>query len=307
MGFLPVSGGHTIYYETHGSPKNRPVVLLHGGPGGGIQRGYIPLYKQFYVVTFDQRGCGQSTPFGSLVKNTTWDLVEDIEALRKHLGIHRWTVSGGSWGTTLGLIYAETYPKVVAGLLLRSVCLIDSMENKWLYEQGGASEVFPKQWQEFVGVLPQKLRTSSWKEIMKYYQKKLQGKDALTYARAWWGWEHAISFLHPRKDDTPDSEILSLALLENHYYVNNCWIEEGQILRDAHRLTGIPIVTVHGRYDMVCPNKGSFDLQQALPHTKVFLVPGGHAGSEPEKVAAHKRAIAILYRLQGGKRQTRRR
>ena len=308
-GYLPVTGGHTIYYEVHGSPKNPPLVLLHGGPGGGIQRGAIPLYKHFCLITFDQRGCGKSTPFGSLEHNTTWDLVEDIEALRKHLGIAAWSVSGGSWGTTLGLIYAETYPQVVKGLLLRSVCLIDSMSNRWLYEQGGASEVYPEEWLNFVKVLPAKLRTASWRQIMKYYQKKLRAND-MTYARAWWGWEHAVSFLHPRKDDTPDSEILSLALIENHYFVHNCWIEEGQILRDAHRLKGIPIVTVHGRYDMVCPNKGSFELQRVLPHVKVLLVAdGGHAGSEAGTFAAHKKAVAYLASAGSGstRRKTRRR
>jgi len=306
-GYLPVTGGHTLYYEVHGSMKNPPLVLLHGGPGGGIQRGGIPLYKHFCLITFDQRGCGKSTPFGSLVANTTWDLVEDIEALRKHLGIPAWFVSGGSWGTTLGLIYAETYPQVVKGLLLRSVCLIDSMSNKWLYEQGGASEVYPEEWQKFVKVLPVKLRTASWRQIMKYYQKKLRAKD-MSFARAWWGWEHAVSFLHPRKDDTPDSEILSLAIIENHYFVHNCWIEEGQILRDAHRLKGIPIITVHGRYDMVCPNKGSFELKRVLPEVKVLLVPdGGHAGSEAGTFAAHKKAVAFLASLSGTKRKTRRR
>ena len=303
-GFLPVTYGHTIYYEIHGSQKNPPVLLLHGGPGGGIQRGSISLYtKHFCLITFDQRGCGKSTPFGSLVHNTTWDLVGDIEALRKHLGISAWVVSGGSWGTTLGLIYAETYPQVVKGLLLRSVCLIDAMSNKWLYERGGASEVYPEEWEKFVNILPVKLRTGSWREIMKYYQKKLQAKD-MRFARAWSGWEHAVSFLHPRKDDTPDSEILSVALLENHYFIHNCWIDEGQILRDAHRLKGIPIVSVHGRYDMVCPNKGSFDLQQVLPQMKILLVTdGGHAGSEGGTYAAHKKAVGLM----AAKRRTRRR
>jgi proline iminopeptidase len=293
-GFLPVTGGHTIYYEVYGPPKV-PLLLIHGGPGGGIQRGNISLYKKFQVITFDQRGCGKSTPFGSLKNNTTWDLVEDIEALRKHLGIEKWFISGGSWGTTLGLVYAETHPERVRGLLLRSVCLIDSMSNKWLYERGGASEIYPEKWVSFVGVLPPRLREAGWRDIMAYYQKKLQGADAMKFARAWWGWEHAVSFLHPRKDDTPDSEILSLALIENHYFVHNCWIDEGQIVRDAHRLKGIPIVTVHGRYDMVCPNKGSFDLQAVAPQTKIILAHGGHAGSEPGTLAAQKKAIAMLY------------
>ena len=296
-GFLPVTGGHTIYYEVYGpqKPSTVPLLLIHGGPGGGIQRANIHLYNKFQVITFDQRGCGKSTPFGSLKNNTTWDLVEDIEALRKHLGIDKWFVSGGSWGTTLGLVYAETHPERVRGLLLRSVCLIDSMSNKWLYQRGGASEIYPEEWASFVGVLPPRLREAGWRDIMRYYQKNLQGRDAMKFARAWWGWEHAVSFLHPRKDDTPDSEILSLALIENHYFAHNCWIDEGQIIRDAHRLKGIPIVTVHGRYDMVCPNKGSFDLRAAAPQTKNLLVHGGHAGSEPGTLAGQKKAIAMLY------------
>jgi proline iminopeptidase len=192
-------------------------------------------------------------------------------------------------------VYAEAYPKCVKGLLLRSICLIDSISNKWLYQRGGASEIYPEGWQAFVNVLPPSIHNSSWREIMRFYKKKLQGKDAMTFARAWWGWEHAVSFLHPRKDDTPDSEILSLALIENHYFVHNCWIEDGQIIRDAHKLKDIPIISIHGRYDMVCPNKGSFDLQKELPQMKVFLVPdGGHAGSEPGTLDAHKRAISIF-------------
>ena len=143
-GFLPVTGGHTIYYEVYGHSTKPPLLLIHGGPGGGIQRRSIPLYKKFCLITFDQRGCGKSTPFGSLKNNTTWDLVDDIEALRKHLGIEKWFVSGGSWGTTLGLLYAETYPERVRGMLLHSVCLIDDMSNKWLYERGGRARYTPR-------------------------------------------------------------------------------------------------------------------------------------------------------------------
>lgn len=298
-GYLPVSGGHTIYFEVYGT-KKPPLLLLHGGPGGGIQRGYIPLYtKTFTVITFDQRGCGKSTPFGSLVHNTTWDLVEDIEALRNHLGIEAWAISGGSWGTTLALVYAEEYPRCVKGLLLRSVCLVSSSSNKWLYEKGGASEIYPEAWEKFARLVPQE---SSWREAMKVYQKKLREGD-MKYARAWWGWEHAVSFLYPKKDDTPDSEILSLALLENHYFVHDCWMEEGHILRHAHRLKGIPIVVVHGRYDMVCTNSEARDLQKVLPQTKILLAHGGHSGSTKAMILAHKKAISMLTKA----RRTRRR
>jgi len=301
-GFLPVTGGHTIYFEVYGPSTKPPLLLIHGGPGGGIQRGSIGLYKKFHVITFDQRGCGKSTPFGSLKNNTTWDLIEDMEALRKHLGVEKWFISGGSWGTTLGLLYAETHPERVKGMLLRSVCLIEDMSNQWLYERGGASEIYPEAWSSFVGVLPLRLQGAGWREILRYYQKKLHGSEAMKFARAWWGWEHAISFLHPRKDDTPDSEVLSLTLIENHYYVHNCWMDEGQILRDAHRLKGIPIVAVHGRYDMMCTNNESLSLKAVAPQTKILLTEGGHAG--PENLSAIKKGIAILGAI--GKRVTRR-
>ena len=304
-GYLAVPGGHTLHYEIHGK-ANPTVLMLHGGPGGGIQRGPIHLYTPYFrVITFDQRGCGKSTPFGSLENNTTWDIVEDIERLRKHLKVENWIVTGGSWGTTLALLYAEKYPRVVKGLILRSVCLIDAASNEWFYEKGGASEVYPEAWSYFVSVLPERLRKGSWREILAYYQKKLQGPQQMKYARAWWAWEQATSFLHPVKDTTPDSEILSLALIENYYFANDCWMKEGQILRDAHKLKAIPIVAIHGRYDMVCPIEGSWSLLHALPHTRVFMVQdAGHAGCEKGTMAAHKKAVKMF--ASSSRRSTRR-
>jgi len=155
-GILPVSGGHTIYYETYGRADGRAAVVLHGGPGGGMQLDALDSYdlSKWFVVMFDQRGCGKSTPFGGLLHNTTWDLVEDIEALRKHLGLDRWFVSGGSWGATLALAYAEKHTARVSGLLLRGLCLCDESSQRWLYQGGGASQVFPEAWAAFLSVLP---------------------------------------------------------------------------------------------------------------------------------------------------------
>jgi proline iminopeptidase len=228
-GYLPVSGGHELYYEVHG--KGRPAVFLHGGPGGGMDKLILKTYDltKWSIVLFDQRGCGKSKPFGSLLNNTTWDLVEDIEVLRSHLGVDAWFVSGGSWGTTLALAYAETYPLRVTGLLLRGVCFCDEASFRWMYEKGGASELYPDQWKGFLSVLPKRLHDADWKTIMKYYQKKLRGKHAQQYAAAWWGWEHSLSYLLPRKDDTMPKDIIVLARLENHYFVNHCWLQKDQL------------------------------------------------------------------------------
>lgn len=285
-GVLPVDNGHTLYFEAHGVVGGRPAVVLHGGPGGGIQKTALGAYDltKWRVIMFDQRGCGKSTPFGSVKANTTWDLVADIEALRSHFGYDKWFVSGGSWGTTLALAYAETHPERVTGMLLRGVCLCDEASQKWLYEAGGASRVFPDAWAKFVAVLPLRLRDAGWLQIARYYQKKLLGggPTAQKFADAWWGWESAVSFLIPRPDDTKDKEALALAIIENHYFVNKCWLKEGQLLAGLGLLRDIPITIVHGRYDMVCPIDGAYAVAQALPHVKLVIIPdAGHASIEP--------------------------
>jgi proline iminopeptidase len=238
--------------------------------------------KKWYVVLFDQRGCGKSRPFLDLHHNTTWDLVEDIEALREHLEITKWFVSGGSWGTVLALVYAETHPKRVTGLLLRGVCLGDNKANQWLYEKGGVSEIYPEGWAMFTAVLPKRLRDKNWREIARFYHKKLHSTDAQRYADAWWGWESSVSQLIPQKDTTPPDQALALAIIENHYFVNNCWLKEGHILQHIQRLKHIPITIVHGRYDVVCPITHAFEIKRALPHTKLRIVTeAGHASSHP--------------------------
>jgi len=298
-GHLSVSGGHQIYYEKHGT--GQPVVVLHGGPGGGMNRIMLRSFdlKKWCVVLYDQRGCGKSTPFGSLEHNTTWDLVDDIESLRCHFGWDKWFVTGGSWGTTLALAYAETYPSRVTGLLLRGVCLCDDDSFRWLYEKGGASEIFPDTWKNFISVLPERLHRADWKKITRYYQQKLKGTDAQRYANAWWGWENSVSFLIPKMDDTTPKEALALALLENHYFVNGCWLKKDQLLKGLPKLRHIPITIIHGRYDLVCPISASFVIKEVLPHVTLMVTPdGGHAFAEPGTTQRFKQAARTMRRTQ---------
>ena len=297
-GHLSVSDGHSIYYEKHGT--GRPAVILHGGPGGGLSRTILDRFdlKKWCVVLFDQRGCGKSTPFGSIEHNTTWDLVKDIESLRSLFGFESWFVSGGSWGTTLALAYAETHPSRVTGLLLRGLCFCDDDSFRWLYEKGGASEIFPDRWASFISVLPEKLRNAGWKDIAHFYNKKLNGSSPHKYVKAWWGWEFSISRLIPdRYDPTSDDEALALARLENHYFVNNCWFTKDQLLRGLGALRHIPITIVHGRYDLVCPISASFEVKKKLPHTKLIIIPdAGHASIEPGTKRMLKREVASMLK-----------
>ena len=287
-GFLEVPG-HKIYYEIHG--KGRPAVVLHGGPGGGLQKSALAIYdlKKWRVVMFDQRGCGKSV--GGLKNNTTWDLVDDIERLREMCGFEKWFVSGGSWGTTLALAYAETHPSRVTGLLLRGVCLCDNSSFQWQYEEGGSSRVFPETWQKFIAVLPPNLKKAGWFQIAKYFQKKLQSNEKRKYAKAWWEWELSTSYMTQRPDDATPKEELDISILENHYFVNRCWLKEGQLIKNIQKLKHIPITIVHGRYDMVCPINQAYAIKQALPHTKLVVIPNeGHASTQPGMKRALRRA-----------------
>lgn len=282
-GFLAVGDGHTLYYEEHGIEDGPTAIVLHGGPGGGMQHGALKCFdlKLWRVIMYDQRGCGKSTPFGSIKKNTTWDLVEDIERLRYHLVVDSWYVFGGSWGTTLGLAYAVNYPTFVSGLLLRGVCLMNEWETRWLYENG-ASQIFPEEWEKFVR--PLQSRKNNSRSIIRYYSEKLSSKRKTTRraaARAWWGWESAVSFLKPRPDKTDIRKIESLARLETHYFSHNAWIRPDILLRRIRRLR-MPITIVQGRYDMVCPIRAAWQVKQAAPHAKLIVVPdAGHSSSEP--------------------------
>lgn len=304
-GHLPVSARHTLYFEESGHPKGIPVVVLHGGPGGGSQ----PYYRQFFdprryrVVLFDQRGCGQSTPFADVTDNNTPALVADIERLRLHLGIGRWLVFGGSWGATLALAYAERHPGRVLGLVLRGVFLGRPTELDWLYARGGAQRLFPERFQEFEDHIPEAERAN----LLFAYHRRLFDPDPQVMraaAQAWARWETSISRLVPDAaavDAFCGSEAaVAIARLENHFFVNGLFFDHAdQLLRDAGRLAGLPLVIVQGRYDTVCPPISAWQLAQAVPGAVLEMVPdAGHTLGEPGiargLVAATNRFARVL-------------
>ena len=291
--WLPVSGGHELYYEVHGqaSRPSRHAVILHGGPGGGMQRFILKLFdlSQWCVVLFDQRGCGNSKPFLETRHNTTWDLIEDIERLREQIGVDSWMVMGGSWGTTLALMYAETYPMHVSKLILRGTCLCDEESFRWLYEKGGASEIYPDAWKIF------NKHKGGWKSLLRHYQAGLKGKNAQSYADAWWAWEDQLSYLTYQPDHTTSKEAMAIATMELHYFLHDCWLKKGQLIKGLTALRDIPITMIHGQYDMICPLSGAYAIKEALPHAKLVVVKAGHATVEPVIWKALKRVIGSKH------------
>jgi proline iminopeptidase len=286
-GWLKVSELHEIYYEQCGNPDGKPVVFLHGGPGGGgdtrPRRFFDPA--RYRIVILDQRGCGRSRPHASLVNNTTWDLVADIELLRGRLGIERWQVFGGSWGSTLSLLYAQTYPQRVTELVLRGIFMLRREELQWFY-QHGASELFPDQFAHYLAPIPADERH----DLMGAYHRRLTGDDqqvALEAARAWAIWEGSTSSLYPAagvQDTFGDPHFaLAFARIESHYFMNGGFMkQEDQILRDIDRIRDIPAVIVHGRYDVVCPIRNAWDLSQRWPEAQLQVIPdAGHSAFEP--------------------------
>ncbi|AGA06085.1 prolyl aminopeptidase [Sinorhizobium meliloti] len=285
-GHLDVGDGHSIYWERVGTPGAKPAVFLHGGPGGTISPNHRRLFDPslYDVMLFDQRGCGRSTPHAEIEANTTWHLVADIERLREFAGVGKWLVFGGSWGSTLALAYAETYPERVTELVVRGIYTLTKAELDWYY-QFGVSEMFPEKWERFVAPIPPEERH----EMMRAYHRRLTSEDRTTRlaaARAWSIWEgETITLLPEPATSTPfeeDEFAHAFARIENHFFVNAGWLEEGQLLRDAHKLHGIPGVIVHGRYDMPCPAKYAWQLHKAWPQAEFHLIEGaGHAYSEP--------------------------
>jgi len=291
-GMLPVDSRHTLYYEQCGNPNGKPVVILHGGPGAGcgakMRRFHDPA--RYRIVLFDQRGSGRSTPHADLTDNGTWELVADIEVLRKHLGIERWQVFGGSWGSTLALAYAETHPAKVTELVLRGIFMLRRWELEWFY-QGGCHRLFPEAWQQYIAPIPEDERD----DLIGAYHRRLTSPDEatrLSAARAWSIWEASTSLLLPDEAFIKSHEdahfALSFARIENHYFVNKGFFaNDDQLLRDAPKLHGIPGVIVHGRYDVVCPVQNAWDLHQAWPEAKLVVTPGsGHSAFEEENASA---------------------
>ena len=285
-GFLDVGDGHSIYWERVGTRGAKPAVFLHGGPGGGISPAHRRLFDPalYDVMLFDQRGCGRSTPHAGLEANTTWHLVADIERLRQMMGVDEWLVFGGSWGSTLALAYAETHPGHVSEMVLRGIYTLTKAELDWYY-QFGVSEMFPDKWERFLAPIPEGERG----DLMAAYRKRLTSPDRaerVAAAKAWSLWEGETITLLPEPETSDrfgeDEFALAFARIENHFFVHGGWLEEGQLLRDAHRLKGIPGLIVHGRYDMPCPARYAWELARAWPDAEFFLVEGaGHAYSEP--------------------------
>lgn len=286
-GRLKVSGGHELHFEESGHPEGKPVVFLHGGPGGGSE----PKHRRFFhpgryrIVIFDQRGCGKSTPHASLEHNTTWDLVADIERLREHLGIARWQVFGGSWGSTLALAYAEKHPEAVTELVLRGIFLVRRREIEWFYQRG-ASALYPDAWESYLGHIPEAERG----DLLAAYHKRLTSDDPavrLAAAKTWSGWEGATSKLIPdpefKSHYEEDAFAVAVARIEAHYFVNRGFFEtDGQLLRDVGRIRHIPAVIVQGRYDVVCPMDSAWALHRAWPEADFVISPDcGHSAFEP--------------------------
>jgi proline iminopeptidase len=302
-GKLSVSGEHSIYWEESGNPKGKPVVFLHGGPGGGTE----PKHRRFFdparyrIVLFDQRGCGKSTPHASLEDNTTWHLVDDIEALREHLKIEKWQVFGGSWGSTLGLAYAQKHADRVAELVLRGIFTFAQDEMDWFYRDG-TRVLFPDAYDQFMAALPESERD----DPVASYHRRLTSDDRATReaaARAWSMWECRVATLIPDDDLIAHCEdasfTLAFARIECHYFVNNGFLDTPtQLVDEVAKIRHIPGVIVHGRYDVICPARNAWRLHKAWPESKLVLVPSaGHSANEPGIVKA---LIDATDRFAGG-------
>jgi proline iminopeptidase len=286
-GFLKVSEIHNLYYEEVGNPAGKPIVFLHGGPGGGVAPDHRRFFdpKTYRIILFDQRGSGQSTPCAELRENTTWDLVADTERIREHLKIDKWVVFGGSWGSTLALTYAIKHPERVKALVLRGIFLCRPSEIKWFYQEG-ASQIFPDVWDEYLKVIPQNERH----DMVTAYYKRLTSEDRntrLEAAKAWSKWEAATSRLYIDANaieefDDPDSA-LSFARIECHYFTNNAFFDSNNwILENVNKIKNIPAWIVQGRYDVVCPATSAWELHKAWPEAKFKIIPdSGHAAAEP--------------------------
>ena len=281
QGMLDVGDGHQVYWEVSGNPDGKPVVFLHGGPGGGTS----PLQRRLFdpaayrIVLFDQRGCGRSTPHVATAApdehNTTWHLVADMEALRAHLGIERWQLFGGSWGATLALAYAQTHPDRVTEMVLRGVFMLRRSELDWLY-RGGAGALFPEEWEKFAALVPEG-------DVLDGYRALLDDPARAAEAvAAWSAWEGAIVSLTPNPGLAATYAeprfAIAFTKLALHYFSHGGWLAEDQLLRDAGKLAGIPGRIVQGRYDVVCPPVTAWELHRAWPDSKLTIVPrAGHA------------------------------
>lgn len=296
---FPVDDTHSLYVEEAGTSGGIPALFLHGGPGAGCE----PYHRRFFdprryrVILFDQRGAGRSTPHASLKDNTTWHLVADIEKLREHLGIERWLVFGGSWGSTLALAYAETHPERVSALVLRGIFLCRPSEIGWFY-QSGANRLFPDYWEDFAEPVPPTRRD----DMLSAYYEILTGDDELrrlAAAKAWSLWEGRTATLLP--DASVEAHFaqphvaLSMARIESHYFVNGAFLEPDQLLANAGRLADIPGVIVHGRYDVICPLENAWALHASWPGSELAII--GNAGHSAAEAGTRRRLIEATDQL----------
>ncbi|MBT5388466.1 MAG: prolyl aminopeptidase [Porticoccaceae bacterium] len=283
---IAVTEPHLLYVEESGNPEGIPVLFVHGGPGGGAKATDRCFFDpdKYRIVLFDQRGAGQSTPHACLEDNHTAALIEDIETIRKRLQIDRWVIFGGSWGSTLGLVYAETYPELVLGLILRGIFLCRDEDIHWFYQQG-ASHVFPDYWQQYVQVIPESERG----DMLSAYYSRLTGEneiERMAAAKAWSTWEGRCATLHSNEalvDQFANPHVaMAMARIEAHFFINQAFLEPDQITKNAHRLKDIPGTIVHGRYDMVCPVNQAFSLSEAWPQARLKIIAdAGHSSGEP--------------------------
>jgi proline iminopeptidase len=296
---LAVDPPHVLYVEECGNPGGLPVIFIHGGPGGGCEAYHRRFFDPeiYRAILFDQRGCGRSTPHAEVAGNDTRALVADMERIREHLGIDRWLLFGGSWGSTLALAYAETHPERVLGLVLRGIFLCRPHEIRWFYQEG-VSRLFPDYWVEFLRPIPEAERGN----LLQAYHQRLFGDDEvarMAAAKAWSRWEARTSTLLPRKEIVDHFSdpytALALARIECHYFVNDSFLEPDQLLRDAHRIASIPGVIVHGRYDVVCPVENAWELHEVWPGAELRIIPdAGHSAAEPGITDALLRALAAM-------------
>lgn len=284
--YLAVDEIHTLYIEECGTTNGIPILFLHGGPGSGTE----PLNRRFFnpdkyrIILFDQRGCGKSKPHGSLKSNTTQDLIKDIEKIRTHLGIEQWVLFGGSWGSTLALLYAQEFPEQVTAMILRGIFLSRQKDLRWLYQEG-ANRVFPEAWENFIKSIPSTERDN----LLRAYSQRLNSDNEfvrMSAAKAWATWEGSCATLKPSsqvmRHFTEPHTALSLARIETHYFMNHSFIEDNQILRNIDKISGIPGIIVHGRYDMICPVDNALELYNAWDNAELNIIrEAGHASSEP--------------------------
>lgn len=293
---------HTLYVEESGNPDGIPVLFVHGGPGGGTS----PLHRRFFdperyrIILFDQRGCGRSTPHGCLEHNTTQALVEDMELIRRTLGVEQWLLFGGSWGSTLSLVYAQTHPERVCGMILRGIFLCREQELDWFYREGGCSRLFPDYWADFVRPVPEARRH----DLIGAYAELLASENELqrmAAAKAWSCWEGRCATLRPSPEVveqfTSPGIALSLALIEVHFFRHKGFLEPDQILRHMERIQDIPAIIVHGRYDMICPLDNAYALHRAWPGSELHIIrDAGHSATEPGIIDALVKATNAFAR-----------